>query len=135
MTKRRDFIRGCGSALAIAATPASWAAGAQQLSTGSGARQKLSKARFLALLNEDFRVCRGRQALLKAKLMQVKDVSPRLRCEQFTVEFRGGNASERLTAGIYDFRHRTAGRFQIYIEPVTDLRRGDAYTASFNLLT
>lgn len=88
----------------------------------------------MALLNEDFRVCRGRNALLKAKLMQVKDVSPRLRCEQFTVEFRGSNASQRLAAGIYDFRHRTADRFELYIEPVSDSRRVNAYTANFNLL-
>jgi len=137
MISRRDFVTRAGSALAagclpVAAFATSEFAGAGSVDFDSG----LSKAKFRALLREQFSVATRSDGVMVLQLVELRDgraTQGRRSTEGFTLFFRGV-ASPTLGAGIYTLEHGSAGKVTLRLEPVRTTAESATYRAHFCLL-
>ena len=137
MISRRDFVTSACGALAASLVPAAafaandaLAMGAVDLSTG------LSKAKFAALLRQDFYVTTRTGGVLVMRLAELRErpmaVGDRP-VESFTLYFHG-LSSPRLQEGLYRLEHGSAGAATLRLEPVSATARRAVYRAHFSLL-
>jgi hypothetical protein len=137
MISRRDFVTStCGAlaaslvpAVALAATDA-LAMGSVDLSTG------LSKAKFAALLRQDFYVTTNSSGVLVMRLAELREYPMAMgarAAESFMLYFHG-LATPRLPEGLYRLEHGSAGAVTLRLEPVSSTARRAVYRAHFSLL-
>jgi Domain of unknown function (DUF6916) len=132
MTKRRDFLIGCGSALI--ATGVSFPTTLLAQAAPPRLDIRFSKKGFDRLLNRQFLVFSRQQGTVHLTLVQVRDRNSQPDREQFTLILRGAGP-ESLRAGTYDIMAVDAGyNFQLYLEPAGPGPGGIHYRADLNLL-
>jgi len=133
MTKRRDFLIGCGGALV--ATGVSFPTALLAQATPPRLDFRLSYKGFAELLNRQLQVFSRLQGAVNLTLVEVRDRDSRPEREQFTLILRGAGP-ESLGAGTYDIVPVDAGyAFQLYLEPVgPDAGGVPHYRADLNLL-
>jgi hypothetical protein len=137
MISRRDFVAGAGSVLAAGLIPtavmaASGAAdaGAVDLSTG------LSKAKFGALLLENFEVATRSSGVVVLRLAELREhpvTGGDRPVDNFTLLFHGV-PSPRLREALYTLRHGSAGAVTLRLEPVRFTSTRAIYRAQCCLL-
>lgn len=132
MISRRDFVTGAGSVLAAGCLSASAmaVAGAVDASTvdlSSG----LARDKFQALVGQSFEVATPRHGVVILQLVELRDypMSPgALATENFTLRFKGPS-SPRLSEGLYQVEHGSAGSALLRIERVRLTSTGALYRA------
>jgi hypothetical protein len=133
--RRRKFLLISGSALLASGigltVPLSARGAAKGLPRLTGT---LSKAAFLAYIEQHFWVSDQTHRVIDLTLVAVTDNKPRPDHQDFTLTFLGP-LRDPLPAGTYDFEHTLSGRFQLYIEPLSELTKGRYYRADLSLLT
>jgi hypothetical protein len=133
MLNRRQFVSALVSLGVLGS--GSWRANAAQ-TTGKPRRVRLdgplSKAVFLALLGETFRVSLDRHRVALT-LIDVADGGSSAGTEQFTLLFKGPR-DLAVTDGLYTIRHRTAGSARFFLQPAGYDDTNGFCIAPFNLL-
>ena len=120
MISRRDFVTGAGSVLAAGFIPTAVLAASDAVATGSvDLSTGLSKAKFAALLRENFQVTTRSSGVLVMQLAELRELPMAAGgrpVENFTLYFHG-LPSPRLREGLYTVEHGSAGPALLRLEP------------------
>lgn len=133
MVNRRQLVGGLVSLALLGST--GWRANAAQTLRKRGRvslRGQLSKAVFLALLDETFTIS-SENHMVWMTLIQVNDGHASAVAEQFSLVFRGPH-DPALPEGSYTVRHHTAGATTLFLQPGGQDDYNSYYEAPFNLL-
>ena len=134
MLRRRDFLLGCGGVAASALVAPIAGEAAQTVPAGVAPfSRSLRKANFRALLNQPVRIRRPDGAIVRTRLVEVRDGLPAPRLEQFSVFLRGPRGVP-LASGLYTVEHPVAGAAQVFLDPARIDRWSRFYRANFSLL-
>ena len=137
MISRRDFVTSTCGALAASLVPAVALAAGDALAMGSvDLSTGLSKAKFAALLRQDFYVATRTGGVLVMRLAELREHSMAVGAravENFTLYFHG-LPSPLLPEGLYRLEHGSAGAATLRLEPVSVTARRAVYRAHFSLL-
>ena len=132
--KRREFLISCAASCAAAGIVPITAHATAPDKCFSGA-PRLTKDRFLHLVNSHFRVYKKDWKSVAMKLTAVQEGPTTAGLDQFSLVFTGSRDAH-LQAGSYLVNHRKDGDFLLYLEP-SGIRDGNSNTfvAMFSLLS
>ena len=136
MISRRDFVSGAGSVLAVGCLSTSAMAVAGALDVGTvDLSSGLSRDKLQALVGQSFEVSTPKSGVVVLQLVELRDypMAPgALATENFTLRFTGP-ASPRLSDGLYQLDHGSAGSALLRIERVRFTSTSALYRAQCSL--
>lgn len=137
MISRRDFVSGAGSMLAAGCLSTSAIAVAGVLDVGTvDLSSGLTRDKFHALVGQLFNVTTRTSGVIVLQLVELRDYAYPIGAratENFTLRFRGPS-SPRLSEGLYQLEHGSAGSALLRIERVRFTSTSALYRAQCSLL-
>jgi hypothetical protein len=130
--KRREFLISCAASCAAAGIVPITAHATAPDKCFSGA-PRLTKDRFLHLVNSQFKVYKKDWQSVPVKLTAVQEGPAAAGLDQFSLVFQGPRTAS-LQAGSYLVSHRKDGDFLLYLEPAGSQQGSSTFVAQFSLL-
>lgn len=136
MISRRDFVSGAGSVLAAGCLSTSAIAVAGVLDVGTvDLSSGLARDKFQALVGQMFNVTTRTSGVVVLQLVELRDypfATGALATDNFTLRFMGPS-SPRLSEGLYQLEHGSAGSVLLRLERVRFTSTSALYRAQCSL--